>query len=125
MRREWEMLRSTIEELRVQITEERLERTAAVNRMTAKLEDERIQRVAAETRLMKVLNTEMKERRNTRDDTDSTGSVQAAVDRRDDGNGPLQRDGEEVKAKRESGTKTAHAKRKTTASHEIQPTGAN
>lgn len=112
MRREWEMLRSMIEELRVQITEERLERTAAENRMTAKLEDERTQRVVAETRLMEVLNTEMKERRNTRGDTDSIGSVQAAVDRRDDGNGPLQRDGEEVKARRESGTENGARKKK-------------
>ncbi|CAN8029806.1 unnamed protein product, partial [Ixodes persulcatus] len=93
-----------IEELRVQITEERLERTAAENRITAKLEDERTQRVAAETRLMEVLNTEMKKRRNTPGDTNSTGSVQAAVDRRDDGNGSLQRDSVERKARRESGT---------------------
>ncbi|CAN7997616.1 unnamed protein product, partial [Ixodes hexagonus] len=104
MRREWEMLRNMIKELRAKISEERTERTAAENRMTAKLEDERTQRVAVETRLMQVLNTEMNEWRDRRDDADSPRSVQAADRRRDDGNGTPQRGGEEAKTGGESGT---------------------
>lgn len=123
-RRDWEMLRSMIKELRAQITEERTERTQVEHRMTEKLEDERTQRVAGETRLMEVLNTKIKKGRNTRDDADSPRNVLLAADRRrDDENGPPQWCGEEVKTRRERGTKMAHAKRKTTR-HESHPTGA-
>ncbi|CAN7945594.1 unnamed protein product, partial [Ixodes hexagonus] len=126
MRREWEMLRNMIEELRAKISEERTERTAAENRMTAKLEDERKQRVAVETRLMQVLNTEMNEWRDRRDDADSPRSVQAADRRRDDGNGTPQRGGvRRPKRGEKAGRKRAYTRRITVTRHESQPTGAN
>lgn len=81
--------------------------------MTAKLEDKRTRRVAAEIRLIEVLNTKIKERRNTREDAVSPRSVLEAADRRrDEEIGQPYWCGEEVGTRRESGTENGVRKKK-------------